>query len=236
MNCEFCGRVYKRESNYKKHISTCRLLQDETSMDKLSLPSQDELYRMVVTLVKDQEKMKKEIKELKKNHISKRKVDVVSWLSENYVSEQNIEDWIDRIDLDLTHFTLVISAKNYLSGVGDILKVLLSGGDIPIRSFKVQPNNIYVYSNTSWRLMQEREIQQILNIVGKQLLNLLNKWEEKYERLMNNEEYMSQYLNNVQTIMGGGFSFEEMCKRTRKNLYDIVKMNLDNIVELEFTF
>ena len=237
MNCEFCGRGYKRESCYRKHILTCRLLQDGSLEEKRRLPSQVELYAILVVLAREHEKLKSEVKELKRDLKQKQKINVLEWLRANKVPNQDYFDWVNRIELDLSHFDMAIAASNYTLGLTSIIRTFIGKDSVPpIVGFDQQAGVLFVFSEKVWRRMQQGDLKILVNKLGKQLIVLLSDWEAIYSKRLNSEEYTARYLKNVQIIMGGGFTFDEMCLRLQKYLYDIVKMNLRNVVEYEFTF
>ena len=74
-SCQHCFREYKREANYKKHVLTCQILHESDVPEERVLPSQEDMYNILVSVIRDQTKLRNELQELKKVvHIKKRLV------------------------------------------------------------------------------------------------------------------------------------------------------------------
>mgnify|MGYP001170290751 CR=1 FL=1 len=234
--CEYCQRKYKRENNYKKHILTCRLLCDsDTSEDKI-LPSREELYTILLALVKDQKQLREEIKQLKSVCHIRKKINYIDWLQEHRVPELSYDLWINTLVFTDTHFQIIISDTNFIRAISSVLDDLItSQTNIPYASFEKPSMCLYTYDKNKWIPCTDEHIQPLVNKIFKSLPKLLQSWEEKAQYELQRDDFEDKYAKYILRIMGPSIEVSELYRQFRKILYDIVKLNLNYIIEYEFT-
>ena len=75
-----------------------------------------------------------------------------------------------------------------------------------------------------------------MNILAKKLLTEFIQWQNENKNKMSQDDFSYKYARNVQKIMGGNLTQEQLHMRVKKELYNYLKMNLRNVVEYEFSF
>ena len=103
--CHLCNKEYIRKSYYDTHVIYCELL-TKTKKERAQVieqeqetPSMRNLYVMFQQLVRENEKMKSEIKLLKKAmNLSNIKVTLADWLKDNCNPKFIFVDWITNIE------------------------------------------------------------------------------------------------------------------------------------------
>lgn len=235
MQCEICGKYYKRSCNYYRHIALCRLAATAESDDLGDLPTYNELYRMVVGMQREYATLKKEVASLKAITKSKRSITYIEWLKSNRIPHLTFEKWAGVLSLGEAQFDTMTSSPNFGKCLTFIIKDLSHHHDpLPFVGFDGRPNTLYSYGDDGWIECSDHLINSIINQVFKELRRLLGIWENKNQPCLCRDEYERQYAKHVKTIMGPSVGHQELCRIFRRSLYDAAKLTLRNIIEYEF--
>jgi len=234
--CEFCRATYKRQNNYNKHILTCRMLCDSATPEDKIIPSREELYTIVLGLVRDQAELREEIKSLKSISHIRKKISYIDWLKDHHTPCYSLKSWIDNLILTEAHFQIVISDTNFMRAMTTILQSTRANKEIvPFVGFDKQPTKLYVYQEDKWSVCLDSDIMPLINHLFKSLRSLLNDWESVSQKNLNRDDFEDKYARYVIRIMGPSVETPELCRLFRRILYDVVKLNLRNVIEYEFT-
>ena len=240
-NCTFCSKVYTKEQSYNKHKLICEILSNggENNFDQnyKNLGIQN-LSLLVIELVKSNDKLQKDILELKNwVQIKKEKLRVIDWLNENYIINQNFNEFLSRIEITPSDLKIIFNS-NFIIGASEILQYIISQNkirefDIPLKSFDQKDNLIYVFKE-KWEILSQEDFEKIFDCISKGILIEFKKWQEENNYRLYSEDFSSVYIENLKKIMGGGETFEKQKKIIHKNLYKYLKINLQKIIKYEF--
>ena len=158
--CEYCSKRYVRKGPYQHHILICKLSKkdskeynenlERTTMQKI--PSQKELYKIVIDLNNKYERLEREYHELKRYVNNKRRqIDIIEWLNQNCHLEMSFSDVFMNIELDKNDL-LKVFELDYVKGVCDIIvsfmetvKQRFQTGEVPLRAFVQKEGVLYIY-------------------------------------------------------------------------------------------
>jgi hypothetical protein len=243
LECTFCQKKYKSSHHYNKHTALCEFL-NKTSRedtDDNNVPSQKVLYEIIVDMAGKYSKMEKKLEKLSKwAEIKKRKLHIVEWLNEHYLLETSFDEWCRKITINRSHLELVFKF-NFVAGVMYIFQELLPLSDeqnLPIKCFDQKENTLFVRSgkNEGWGAMSGEQFDHLVGSVSKQLINELAEWQKENMNKMGHDDFGIIYATNVQKVLGGSMSSEQLYSKVRRGLYKYLKMNLRNIIQYEFSF
>ena len=208
--CEHCQRKYKKKHNYEKHILTCRLLHDSGLPEDRILPSQEELYMMLVGVVREQQKMRQELQELKKVVKVKKKISYCDWLQAHRKPKQHLSEWISCLTHNLSHFEIVVGGSNYMRSMSQVLRDLLyvDLSIYPLASFEHRP--LYAFIDDNWRVCTDEDLIPLIDGLSNGISKLLDEWEAVSKTRLSKDDFQEQYARNVIKIMGPGLSHQEM--------------------------
>ena len=119
--CQFCGKQYKRIGSFKKHLNLCYLLHcsketiEKDVEENNNEPTVMELYYIVQTLLKKNNKLEERIEYLEgKLNRRKRKIKITSWLGQQQFDTVTFADFIkDFINCRECFFVSVKEWKKY---------------------------------------------------------------------------------------------------------------------------
>lgn len=203
--CNTCTRQFQRKHAYEQHIICCpRLFNKNTDLPE-SLPTQAQLYAMVVDLHKKCNKMQNEIRSLKSMDLKeKKKINNTSWLEENKTNsiywETLIQDAInyneDSIH-DLKSNKLDIVIINIIHKLTD---------NIPVSIFSHKKNIYYIYHNdNTWKEYNSNSIlKDLYKNIQQNLTNQVNTWaSDQGENLYSSDHLSRIYSQLVDKVIGG---------------------------------
>ena len=195
------------------------------------------LKELVIKLYEDNEKIKKEIAELKrwvKN--KKKKIVILDWLNNNNILniKFNMNIFIDEIKLDQNDLENILNSNIYNVITNIIINILSNYREKPIRSFDQKDNTLYIYNNYIWEILSEEDYNNLLTKIYKLILTEFKKWQDINESKLYTEEISEKYIKYVKKIMGGNMTLEEQKQKIHRNLYNLLKLNLQNVIEYEF--
>lgn len=238
LECPTCDKKYISRRAYRKHICLCEFV-NRTPEELESVPSTQILYALLLDMTGKYSKLEERVEKLTKwANTNKRKLNIIEWLNEQYHLEMNFEDWVNNIQFNREHLEMVFE-YNYISGVMYIFQDLLpltEDTPLPIRCFDQKDGTLFVYNGESWGAMTKKQFETLFWKISKQLVLQLGEWQNENTDKMQQEEFGIIYATNVQKVMGGKLSKEQLFSQVKKGLYKYLKMNLKNIIQYEFSF
>ncbi len=241
--CPHCSRKFIRKSTADRHIITCEILSKtpkERHLEDINrddIPSIKQIYCVLLEIADKQLKIEKKMKAMEKwVENKKKKLSVIDWLNNNLIPNYTYLEWLDKIVITRHHLELIFQ-YNHINGKIYILQEFLPLGQeniIPIKSFDQKQNALFIY-NESWELMTPGFLDKLLNSLQRKIMDEFVKYQNENMHKMRDENFTMEYIQNVQKVMGGD-SKEKITSRLRRELYKHLKINLRNVIQVEFTF
>ena len=206
-------------------------LTSEKDLENISIKS------LLIQLINELNKSKEDIKEIKKwINIKKKKIVILDWLNNNYLLDTNLNEFIENLEISQKDI-LFIFKTNLIEGIINIFNNKIKENvTIPIKSFVQKENQLYYFnSNNQWEILKEDNLNLLLNNIYKLILKKFEEWQTINKNLILKDEYNEEYLKNIKKILGGNITLDDQKNKIKKNLYKILKLNLVNILEYEFT-
>lgn len=135
--CRFCGKLYVRRKSYQQHMLMCEISKKgiegiEGGKSNVRVPSNTELYQIIITLNDKYDRLKEDYDGLKRFVDGRRrKIDVLEWLNKNCVlgdEGNDFESVFMNMRMTVEHLRMVFE-NDYVNGIADIL-----GGEIAPRA------------------------------------------------------------------------------------------------------
>ena len=163
--CEYCSKRYVRRNAFQHHILICRLSKQDTKnyqarVEKdalLTVPTQQQLYTLIIDLNTKYERLQSDYHELKRYVDNRRrKIDILEWLNENCSINENVTASglflnISLLDQDIEH----VFELDYVKGVADIIIRFISDrypdskAECPLRGFMQKDGVLYVFEGVT---------------------------------------------------------------------------------------
>lgn len=258
--CEYCSKRYLRKKCYQHHVLICKLSKKDskeynenvelTTMQKI--PSQKELYQIIIDLNDKYERLESEYHQLKQFVNNKRRqINIVDWLDQNCQLEMSFRDIFLNIKLD-KHDLVKVFELDYVKGISDvvvsyieIVKQRFQSGEVPLRAFVQKDSILYIYdvsdndvdcdSGYKWQILSSELLSTFIRYIDHQLMRLFREWHTETERGMNEDCFSELYIKNLKTITGGNFRDFEKNTKIRNNIYRSIRQNLKSIMVYEFS-
>lgn len=244
--CPFCEKEYTRKGSFEKHKITCEFLSISKKAHKIeeeetnNMPTYKELVAIVQQLALGYNAQKLEIQYLKKlNETKKKKINVIQWLNGNVTPTIDFVTWKNQLTILLSHLTYlfdnpIVETMSHI--FQDIIQNTTSS-PIPIYSFSEKPSKFYIYSNHEWIEMSQTDISLLFKKIQNGLLQIISKW--KNENLINchsNDRLCEIYNKTVVKIMSISLEPDFTFNKLVSNLFNILKVDIKQLVEFEFEF
>jgi hypothetical protein len=247
-NCKYCNRTYKLKPNYDKHYLFCDTLSKTTKENNNAdyVPSLRDMFTLILELTAKNSQLEQKVEELSKwAESKKKKLNVLDWLNEKYTKNIKYTEWLAGINITRTHLEAVFKS-DMVTGCYEIIQSLLSlhirdetsaNETMPIKAFDQKENILFIYNDENkWEILSLPMFANLMNILSKKILTEFLKWQTENKSKMREDDFSYRYARNVQKIMGGNLTQEQIHMRVKKELYHYLKMNLRNVVEYEFSF
>lgn len=258
--CEYCSKKYTRKRYYQHHILICKLSKkdskeytkiiEENTIQKI--PSQREMYEIIIDLNSKYERLQSEYHELKQFVNNKRRqINIIEWLNQNSQLEMSFTDTFLNIELDENDL-LKIFELDYVKGICYIIMSYIENikdrfqtGDVPLRGFMQKDNTLYIYDNSdhnnnnynnyNWQIISNEIFNRFIRIIDHQLIQLFREWHIKTELVMNEDRFNELYIKNLKYITGGNFRDFEKNTKIQNLIYRSIRQNLKSIIVYEFS-
>jgi hypothetical protein len=203
------------------------------------VPSLRDMFTLILELTAKNSQLEQKVDELSKwAESKKKKLNVIDWLNEKYTTTIKYTDWLAGINITRNHLDLVFKS-DMVNGCNQILQSLLDTHETnrPIKAFDQKENVLFIYNETNqWEMLEPSMFAKLMNILSKKILTEFIKWQTENKDKMYHDEFSYMYARNLQKIMGGNLTQEQINTRIKRDLYNYLKMNLRNVVEYEFSF
>lgn len=235
--CIYCNKNYKRKTCYNNHINICRLLSnnDEFKIDleeRENTPCTKDLYKIISELTKEVYKIKKELNKFKRQvNYQKKKISVIDYLNTNYKPNISYEEWKKNIIItqdDLNYIFKYGCIKGIISLLKNNFVINYSSKILPIISTNHTLNNLYIYSNNCWILMSQEQFKNLLKIINKKIFYEFKKWDVESKKKLTKDEYSELYILNIQKLICGKYSKEQIQLRINTDICNILRVTLNN--------
>ena len=211
------------------------------------VPSLRDMFTIILELTAKNSQLEQRVEELSKwAESKKKKLNVIDWLNEKYTKNIKYTDWLAGINITRNHLEAVFKSDMVI-GCKEILENLLTlhttnenGSDDeiqPIKAFDQKENILFIYNDDNkWEILTLPMFANLMNILSKKIITEFLKWQTENKSKIRQDDFSYTYARNVQKIMGGNLTQEQIHMRVKKELYNYLKMNLRNVVEYEFSF
>ena len=235
--CPHCCESFQKKRAYNDHILMCDILKNQKvyhEEDK-NILKLDQIQKIVLHLLKDNKSLRKKIDKMQKYvETTKKKLNIIDWLNDNYKEIEDFDEFLNKINITEVHIKYLLS-NSFIKGTYFILQDLFPIGcnDNPIKCFDQKQNTLFIYSNKkkSWVIMSNIELESFINILFKNIIKIFYEWQTKQ-----NENYFCtpSYENDIIKIMGGDNNKSQLFNQVKNKLFNHLKFNLKQVVEFEF--
>ena len=263
--CEYCSKRYVRRNAFQHHILICRLSKQDTKSyqtraDKdalLAVPTQQQLYALIIDLNTKYERLQSDYHELKRYVDNRRrKIDILEWLNENCSINENVTASglflnISLLDQDIEH----VFELDYVKGVADIIIRFISDrypdskAECPLRGFMQKDGVLYVYEvvttseelstgeeieTRKWQIMTNDLFERFIRVINHRLMILFRDWHRARQSTMDEDRFSEMYIKHLKTVTGGNFKDSEKTGRIRNLVYRSIRENLKSMIVYDF--
>tara|TARA_Y100000591_G_scaffold323610_1_gene341692 strand:- start:1482 stop:2240 length:759 start_codon:yes stop_codon:yes gene_type:complete len=248
--CEFCGKKYKRQKPFTHHKLLCEISKRDSpdfcreveNNTTRIVPSQRELYEIIINLNEKYERLEKNYDILKRYvYDKKRKIEIIDWLNQNYCLDVEFSELFLNIKLCVDDLNMVFE-NDYVNGVVEIIlkfiefcKTEVKNGEIPLRSFVQKDGVLYIYQDGEWKIMSSEIFDNFIRVINSQLVVLFKEWHIQNEKIMNEDKFNELYIKNLKCVMGGNFKDFERNIKIKNRVYRGIKQNFKNIMVYELS-
>jgi len=252
--CKYCHHNWKSSIEYDKHIRCCeyfyqqRRTPSQPAMTEtgVPIPTMRQLYRYVQDLTYRLEKTEKEVKKLRAELNSRKKLEVLVWLNQpSQTPAATFDEWVRSIKA--TEQDMIKSLNGNL--VDGILSCLWSSfgtrhddnGILPIRCFSQKQGMFYVYSSaingdasvtTEWRQMRPDQFMKLMNHISKSIRGEFRIWNTAQLSGLN-QEYDQNFMDKMpKYVKKLNADLERLAADIKKELFVKLEENLTVIVDL----
>jgi hypothetical protein len=257
--CIYCGKDYKLRINLDKHFVLCEIIHKAKNKDKNKdreteeinedLPSQKQMYKMILELALKYNKLEEKVELMSKwVDKKKKKINVLDWLntSSNLKPELIFDNLADSISILESDLNLLFNSNFY-----DMLNEIFSRNiydkneeEISLFSFIQKTNTIYIYTKPDsqsleicWIELSREKLVYFLNKVHFKVFKALVEWNKLNQSKINNSDQMTEMYNKASVkLMGIDFKHDSTFSKIKFSMYNKLKKDMKALIEYEFEF
>jgi hypothetical protein len=245
--CIYCGKSYVKRKNLDTHITICELLQKSKKSslliedDEHPIPSQYKLFQMVIELGKKYNKLEEKMEEMQKWVVKKKKkINMIEWLNTNIHPNILFEKLIDKVivtDKDI-EFLLNNSFYDSLNELFSKTIYNLNETESPIFAFTEKNNLFYIYDTSEkWIELSRENLTKFMNKVHMKFIKAFSEWKKtNIEEVKKNDRFATTCDKTLVKLMSVVFNVESTFNKVSSILYNHIKKDFKEIIELEIDF
>lgn len=256
--CTFCSKKYVRKHAFDRHYLLCKnihytrtrkdidydptdCMTDSDFEKEIDLPSPVQIYKLILTVLKRQERIIQDIDRLKKGqHLHFQKLDVVQWLEHNRNPYIAFTHWVENKLLQVDKkeiLNTIFEENNIQKGFVCILHDLFKNMDMtncPIQSFS-HKQDIYVYNTLSndttslpeWIIWSNEHIQQYIQLLHNFIIRCFLDWSQQQQSRINQDMHFYEciYVSRQNLIVNAKIATSFM----KEKVYDTIVQNSKTI-------
>lgn len=255
LKCSYCNKSYIRKTAYNNHLAKCkfhklcRTNNETNNSENISLEtmsrSNDSLFQMLIMLHNKYEKLEKDY-DLLKSYVynTKKKIDIISYLNENYKPKDNFDflNFTNTINMTNNELDLIFK-HDYIDGILNIIINAITkfnlneeNNILPLKAFNHKEYVLYIYNNDleSWKTMEQNDLITFIKYFDKKILSLFLEWKTEAQTKMDYDKYTEIYILNMKKVLGNNFENKDKKTIIKNKLFKHLKVNLKNIISYEF--
>ena len=225
-----CGKKFKTYNGLRSHTYICQLKNCKTTEQNISeIPSQGEMWKMLSKLIRENEKMKTEIQQLRSSvQYQQRKIPIMQLLKDKCKPKQTYESWFNN-GINITNDILnLIFDSGQISGAITALEnsiERLDERDMFIRAFNHKRDMVYIYKKSGWVIMSSEDLQALWKLLVAKFIKQFNIWEKEPEIVKLRKTYVGQgiWLKNFEKTVGQRVNPITAVNKIRHGLYNYLK-------------
>jgi hypothetical protein len=236
--CEFCGRSYKYDTGYYRHVKKCT--SKDQAKDKL-IEMQKEVIESKTQTISAQNEIITILKDTSKvinNNTYNQNVNINLFLNQECKNAMNLTDFLSKVQMTLADLAYTKN-NGMIKGITNIVIKNLEDTpptERPIHSIKDHDGSqLYIKEDNIWGSENKKEkIQKSIDAVSKKQLNLMKEWEKHYPDWDKTDKGHEEYMEICRTILGG--TTESELEKTRNLILERipvtnVTVNKDDTIE-----
>jgi len=203
----------------------------------IPIPNMRQLYRYVQDLTYRLEKTEKELKKLKCEMNSRKKIEVLVWLNQPSQTPQiTFEEWMRSIKATESDMLKCLDG-NLTDGIlSCIYFAVKSRGNLPIRCFSQKPGTFYVYSGQGqepeWQKMTGDQFLKMSNHISISIRREFRVWNTvQFTSQEYDQNFMDKMPKYVKKLNG---DVEKRLPDIKKALFEKLEENLRVVMDTDF--
>jgi hypothetical protein len=222
--CSYCNKHFRFYDLYFQHTISCdffrksKKTKDREVDCNEKVPSPQEMFKYIQFLAVKCDKLQQEVENLKKTSGLRCKKIITQTLETLPKPVVAFETWIRSFVIPTALLDKVCKEITLIEGVKQYLGKRIrqeTVEQIPIRSFKQKPNNLYVYSSvvgdgsstiTGWRVTTPKDMSQLIDGVFQAFIVEFTKWQDERQELFETNEREQdkniKYMMKIHNIHG----------------------------------
>jgi hypothetical protein len=251
--CVYCGKGYKTKTNLEKHLVLCEIThriqthKKQTEREEIEdvLPSQSQLYKIVLDLTIKYNELQDKVDSMSKFvDVKKKKLNIIEWLNSNMVPEELFDkSFAQKIMILESDITCITSSNNtFYDALQCIFERTIYISSLqPLFALTQKANSIYVRTNHDgqWEELTREKLIYFLNIVHFNFVKALSLWNKKNVETLScaeSELLADVYSHATIKIMSVDFKKESTLNRIKASIYDNIKKDMKSLIQYEFEF
>jgi hypothetical protein len=225
---------------FTRHIAVCKFIQYSSKERTLTTeymdknPSIEDVYKLVVNLCIENNKLKQRIETLEHNHYISKKKTIDDYLSMIPKDIMYYSQWINELVVDDENLKVLFSS-NIIECIKSVLEtsfLIINIEKAPLRAFTQRPNTIYIFENDLWKPIQHAEFAHFISILSHRILKKYLEWKKLNQEIIDSNDQLQELnIQYMQKANGGGKSPEQRCSEIKKWIFLKIQKSLKNIEE-----
>lgn len=238
-SCIYCDRAFRFKDLYEQHRVTCEYFyKEKKEKDREqeifeTLPSPQETYKLIQSLMLKCNQLEKEVGELKRVSNTRIKKKVSESIS--HMPSDSWKEWMKRTNINDIHLQRVYK-EDLLEGIKYYISDLIretGANELPFYSSKETPNILFVYSvfeessKSHWKKVNANEFEKAINEIAHRFLQEFTKMQnENIDKICSNNEEREK---NIVFMM----KINTMKTTTEKRSNEIKKWLISKVIPVE---
>jgi hypothetical protein len=214
--CNTCTRQFQRKHAYEQHVLCCPRLFVSSEKSEI-LPTQAQLYAMVLELHKKCNKMQNEIRSLRSmDRNEKKKIELIPWLQQNKNHNNTWEQLLHRAHVENNYIDDLKTQPLHIVMMCCINQII-DFESSPIIVFQHKKTSYFVrHENNIWKEYDYKILRELYKHIHSSLTSQVNDWAKNQGDDLYSNDHLSRIYNELIDKIIGGTSDDGLEKSYKK--------------------
>lgn len=234
-SCSHCTTHFPTKQTYELHQFICNIIKQNDDNElanniKVRLPSKEVMFQYLIHLTNKYQRLEEKVDRLQKTTTNLRKKHIHEYIETLQPPSQSYSIWLENVQITDENLNILFD-EDLTACIKDVLDHFIQTMNYPFYAFQQKVNILYLYDDGQWRIMTQKEIEKLVNVLSIRVLKKYMVWAENNKTNANIEDDKTQETSMIYLSKANGLNcpFDTRVLNIKKWLFQKINVSLNHL-------